>query len=383
MGTTASAKAASSGLEDVVIGPSQICDVNGTTGQLIYRGYDIHDLVANTSFEEVIYLLWNGDLPTRTELDALRAELRDCFTLPAGLVSALRTFPKAAEPMDVLRTAVSQLAFTDTERDARVDDRQVNERRAARLTGAISAVVGAWQRIRSGKDPVAPDPELSFAGNLLLLLRGERASDLDTRAMDTALILHADHEINASTFAARVTAATLADLYAAITSAVGTLSGPLHGGANRAVMEMLLEIAQTGADPVAFIKEALAAKRKVMGFGHRVYRTEDPRATHLRELSRQLGEQYGQPQWFQMSRRIEDAVKAEKGLNANVDFYSASTYYVMGIPTDLYTPIFAASRVAGWTAHVLEQYENNRLIRPRAEYMGPRDRKVEPISQRS
>jgi citrate synthase len=382
MATTASSKTATAGLEDVVIGPSEISDVNGQLGQLIYRGYDIHDLVAHTSFEEVVYLLWRGSLPNRGELDALKRTINENYFLPAEVLDVLRHYPADAEPMDVLRTAVSRLSFYDPERHAKVDDRDVNLRRAALLTAKLPAIVGAWQRIRNGQEVVSADPTLSFAANVLYMLTGTRPDDRAEHAFNIALILHADHELNASTFSARVTAATLADMYAAIVSAIGTLSGPLHGGANTAVMRMLLEIKESGQDPAAWINAALADKRKIMGFGHRVYKTEDPRATHLRQMSEELGKRYGQPEWFQMSRAIEQIVKAEKGLNPNVDFYSASTYYVMGIPTDLYTPLFACSRVAGWTAHVLEQYGHNRLIRPRAEYVGPRGLKVQPIEER-
>jgi citrate synthase len=382
MATTASSKTATAGLEDVVIGPSEISDVNGQLGQLIYRGYDIHDLVAHTSFEEVVYLLWRGSLPNRGELDALKRTINENYFLPTEVFDVLRHCPPDAEPMDVLRTAVSRLSFYDPERHAKVDDRDVNLRRAALLTAKFPSIVGAWQRIRNGQEVVSADPSLSFAANVLYMLTGKRPDDRAEHAFNIALILHADHELNASTFSARVTAATLADMYAAIVSAIGTLSGPLHGGANTAVMRMLLEIKESGQEPAAWIHAALADKRKIMGFGHRVYKTEDPRATHLRQMSEELGKRYGHPEWFQMSRQIEQIVKEEKGLNPNVDFYSASTYYVMGIPTDLYTPLFACSRVAGWTAHVLEQYGHNRLIRPRAEYVGPRGLKVQPIDER-
>jgi citrate synthase len=382
MATTASIKTAAAGLEDVVIGPSEISDVNGQLGQLIYRGYDIHDLVAHTTFEEVVYLLWNGSLPNRRQLDDLKRAINENYFLPTEVVEMLHRCPKDAEPMDVLRTAVSRLSFYDPEPHAKVDDRQVNLRRATLLTAKLPSIVGAWQRIRNGQEPVSADPKLSIAANVLYMLTGKRPDDRAEHAFNMALILHADHELNASTFSARVTAATLADMYAAIVSAIGTLSGPLHGGANTAVMRMLLEIKESGEDPVKWIERALAEKRKIMGFGHRVYKTEDPRATHLRQMSEELGKRYGQPEWFQMSRAIEKAVKEEKGLNPNVDFYSASTYYVMGIPTDLYTPLFACSRIAGWTAHLLEQYAHNRLIRPRAEYVGPRGLKVMPIEQR-
>jgi citrate synthase len=382
MATSATVKAAAAGLEDVVTGPSEITDVNGKTGQLIYRGYDIHDLVENTTFEEVVYLLWYGKLPTRAQLDQFKREICACYDLPKPVIESLKRYPKNADAMDVLRTSVSELDFFDPDKKSPVDDRAANLRRAARLQGQIASLVGAWAHVRQGKEPIKGDPSLSFAANVYYMLLGKRPEKLEERAMDAALILHADHELNASTFAARVTAATLADMYAAIVSAIGTLSGPLHGGANTAVMEMLLEIEREKQEPAGFIKQALSAKRKVMGFGHRVYKTEDPRATHLRRMSEELGKKYKTPQWFEMSRRIEDTMKAEKNLLPNVDFYSASTYYVMGIPTDLYTPLFAVSRTSGWAAHLLEQYANNRLIRPRAEYVGPRDLRVAPIDQR-
>jgi citrate synthase len=382
MATSATVKTAPAGLEDVVTGPSEITDVNGKTGQLIYRGYDIHDLVENTTFEEVVYLLWYGKLPTRSQLEEFSRAICACYDLPRALVESVKRYPKDADPMDVLRTAVSELSFYDPDKQAPVDDRAANLRRASRLLGQIAALVGGWAQIREGKEPVKGDPSVSFAANVYYMLLGKRPERLEERAMNAALILHADHELNASTFAARVTAATLADMYAAIVSAIGTLSGPLHGGANTAVMEMLLEMAKQKHDPAPFIRQALASKRKVMGFGHRVYKTEDPRATHLRRMSEELGKKYKTPQWFEMSRRIEETMKAEKNLLPNVDFYSASTYYVMGIPTDLYTPLFAVSRTSGWAAHLLEQYANNRLIRPRAEYVGPRDLRVSPIDQR-
>jgi len=382
MATSATAKAAPAGLEDVVAGPSEITDVNGKTGQLIYRGYDIHDLVENTTFEEVVYLLWYGSLPTRSQLEQFAESIKSCYLLPQPLVESLKRYPRDADPMDALRTSVSELSFYDPDKQSPVDAREANLRRAARLQAQIAALVGAWAQIRQGKEPIKPDPALSFAGNLYYRLLGKKPEKLEERAVDAALILHADHELNASTFAARVTAATLADMYAAIVSAIGTLSGPLHGGANTAVMEMLLEMQKEGEEPVPFIRKALASKRKIMGFGHRVYKTEDPRATHLRRMSEELGKKYKTPQWFEMSRRIEETMKAEKNLLPNVDFYSASTYYVMGIPTDLYTPLFAVSRLSGWAAHLLEQYANNRLIRPRAEYVGPRGLRVSPIDQR-
>jgi citrate synthase len=382
MASTAPLKS-TAGLEDVVIGTSEVSDVNGTTGQLLYRGYDIHDLVQHTTFEEVVFLLWYGRLPTRDELTALGRAIARHYALPKSLLDSMRTFPRSAEPMDVLRSAISQLAFDDHQRDQKVDDRDVNLRRAERLTAAVPAIIGAWARMREGEEPVTADPTLSLAANAYYMMTGKRPDDAAARAMDIALVLHADHEINASTFAARVAAATLADMYACVVSAIATLSGPLHGGANAAVMAMLREIRQSGGDARSFVRNALAARRKIMGFGHRVYRTEDPRATHLRRLSRELGERYGAPEWFGLAREVEEVVKAEKGLYANVDFYSGSAYHVMGIPTDLFTPLFAISRISGWTAHVLEQYANNRLIRPRADYVGPRGLTVVPIDRRT
>ncbi|HZT06002.1 MAG TPA: citrate synthase [Chloroflexota bacterium] len=367
------------GLEDVVVSTSSICDVNGRTGQLIYRGYDIHDLVEHTTFEEVIYLLWHDDLPNRAQLDELNAQLRNNRTIPPGVVDVLRALPSGSPPMDVLRTVVSILGLYDP--DGRDNSIDATRRKAVRLAAQIPTIITTYHRIREGKPIVEPDPTLSQAANLLYMLNGERPDDYMAKTMDVALILHADHELNASTFSARVTIATLSDLYDAITAAIGTLSGPLHGGANEQVMRMLLQV---GSEDAAeeWIRGALARKARIMGFGHRVYKTDDPRAVELKEMSRELGERTGHPQWFRMSDRIQRVMLAEKGLHANVDFYSASAYYVMGIPIDLYTPIFAASRISGWCAHVLEQLGNNRLIRPRSEYVGPRDKRVVPLSQR-
>ena len=367
------------GLEDVVVGTSTICDVNGKTGQLIYRGYDIHDLVAHTTFEEVVYLLWHEDLPTRAQLTEIDTQLKVSRPLPDSVIDLMKKLPKDANAMDVLRTVVSYLGILDP--DGRESSLESTKRKALRLTAQIPTAVGAWGRIREGKDPVAPDRNLSAAANLLYMLTGEKPDDYAARTMDVALILHADHEYNASTFSARVTIATLSDLYDAITAAIGTLSGPLHGGANEQVMKMLLEVGnEEAADQ--WIRDALARKARIMGFGHRVYKTDDPRAVELKEMSRELGERTNQPQWFRMSDRIQKIMLEEKGLYANVDFYSASAYYAMGIPIDLYTPLFAASRISGWSAHVMEQLENNRLIRPRSEYAGPRDKAVVPLDQR-
>jgi citrate synthase len=363
--TTLTAK----GLEGVIATTSSICYIDGDRGVLAYRGIDIHELADRSTFEEVCYLLWYGKLPTQTELQNLRAALAEERKLDQGILNLLRQAPRSVLPMDVLRTAVSALAFYDPE--AKQNDLAANQRKAIRLTSQIAMIVTAYDRIRKGKPVVEPDRKLSHAGNFVLMLTGEAPSKTAERALDIALILHADHELNASTFAARVTAATLSDMHSAVTSGIGALKGPLHGGANEAVFHMLEEIDKKGISPVEHVKSMLAQKKKISGFGHRVYHTEDPRATHLRRMSQELGESSGQPKWFQMSKQIEEFIKAEKKLNANVDFYSASTYHDLGIDVDLFTPIFAVSRISGWTAHVLEQLADNRLIRPRAEYVGP------------
>jgi citrate synthase len=326
-------------------------------------------LAQHSTFEETCYLLWFAKLPNREELRELNQRLAQERKLDPAIIAFLRSAPRTALPMDVLRTAVSALSFYDPEETS--NDHKANVDKAIRLTSQIAMIVAAYDRIRKGQPVVESDPSLSHAANFLLLLNGKRPSSTAERALDIALILHADHELNASTFAARVTAATLSDMHSAITSALGALKGPLHGGANEAVFRILEAIDAAGADPVAYIKNLLAQKKKVPGFGHRVYHTEDPRATHLRLMSRDLGKSSGQPKWFEMSSKIEEFVKAEKKLNANVDFYSASTYHTLGIDVDLFTPIFAVSRISGWAAHVIEQLDDNRLIRPRAEYLGP------------
>ncbi len=357
------------GLEGVVATTSSICYIDGDRGILAYRGIDIHELADNSTFEEVCYLLWYGRLPTRTELRDFSLNLVRERKLDAGIISLLRQAPAHALPMDVLRTTVSALSYWDPEE--KVNTHDANVHKSMRLTAQTAMIVAAYDRIRKGKAPVEPDRSLSHAGNFLWMLTGERPSDTAARALDVALILHADHELNASTFAARVTAATLSDMHSAVTSAIGALKGPLHGGANEAVFRILEQIESSGADAVEFVKGMLAQKKKVPGFGHRVYHTEDPRATHLRQMSKELGASSGETQWFEISRKIEEFIKSDKKLNANVDFYSASTYHTLGIDIDLFTPIFAVSRISGWTAHVLEQLDDNRLIRPRADYVGP------------
>jgi citrate synthase len=356
------------GLEGVVAAVSSICYIDGDRGILAYRGIEIHELADNSTFEETCYLLWFGKLPTRGELREFTRALAEERKLDASIINLLRQAPRHALPMDVLRTAVSALSFYDPEEA--VNSAEANYHKSLRLTSQIAMIVTAYDRIRKGRPVVEPDRSLSHAANFLLMLNGDPPTKTAERALDIALILHADHELNASTFAARVTAATLSDMHSAITSGIGALKGPLHGGANEAVFKILEEIDKNGADPVEYIKGMLAQKKKIPGFGHRVYHTEDPRATHLRQMSRELGESSGQGKWFEYSYKIEQLMK-EKKLNANVDFYSASTYHTLGIEIDLFTPIFAVSRISGWTAHVMEQLADNRLIRPRAEYVGP------------
>lgn len=367
------------GLEDVVAGNSEICFIDGIEGRLVYRGYDVNDLANHSTFEETAYLLWHGKLPTQSELDALKAQIEAEQALPEPVLAWLRTLPRTAMPMEVLRTTVSMLGHYDEE--ANDNTPEANFRKAVRLTAWTPVAVAAWARLRKGEEPVAPKSGLGMAANFLYMLNGEEPSELHERVMNIALILHADHELNASTFAARVTVATLSDMYSGVTSAVGALKGPLHGGANEQVMLMLQDIGDV-SKAEDWIRQALADKKKIMGFGHRVYKTEDPRATILRRLSEEVGRDAGELKWFDMSRVIEQVVNREKGLYPNVDFYSGSAYFMMGIPTDLYTPIFAVSRMAGWTAHILEQYSNNRIIRPRAEYVGPERLTYVPIGDR-
>jgi citrate synthase len=372
---------ASKGLEGIVAANSGICWIDGDAGVLAYRGIDIHELADKSNFEETTYLLWHGKLPTASELEAFKKKLSDSRQVHPEILKLLQTFPKTATPMEVLRTAVSALSFYD--QDEKAVDHDSNVRKSFDLTSQIAILVAAFDRIRKGKPVVEADKSLSHAGNFLWMLTGEKPSETATRAFDVALILHADHELNASTFAARVIAATLSDVHSAITGAIGALKGPLHGGANEAVMRLLFAIEKEGADPVEYVKNMLAQKKKISGFGHRVYHTEDPRATHLRKMSEDLGRSANNTKWFDMSQQIEQYIKTEKKLNANVDFYSASTYTTLGIDLDLFTPIFAVSRISGWAAHVIEQLDDNRLIRPRAEYIGPEyPAKYIPISQR-
>jgi citrate synthase len=360
---------AGKGLEGIVAANSGICWIDGEAGVLSYRGIDIHELAEKSTFEETTYLLWNGALPSRQALGEFTAELAQARVLDQRIVELLRSFPKSATPMEVLRTAVSALSFYDA--DEKDNSHDANVRKAYNLTAQIAMIVAIYDRIRKGLEIIQPDRSLSHSGNFLWMLNGVKPSETATRTLDVALVLHADHELNASTFAARVIAATLSDIHSAVTGAIGALKGPLHGGANEAVMRLLYSIDKAGADPVDYVRDLLAARQKISGFGHRVYKTEDPRATHLRRMSERLGNDAGQPKWYEMSRSIELYINAEKKLNANVDFYSASTYATLGIDIDLYTPIFAISRISGWAAHVIEQLDDNRLIRPRAEYIGP------------
>lgn len=367
------------GLEDVVAGTSDICFIDGKEGRLVYRGYNIVELAEQASFEEVAYLLWQGSLPNRAQLEAITEELTKERTIPEPVTNLLSSLPKETLPMDALRTAVSLLGIYDPE--ANVMTQEANRRKAGRITAQLPTIVAAFDRLRKGKNPVAPNPQLGFAENFLFMLHGERPTPLEAHVFNVALVLHADHELNASTFSARVTAATLTDIYSAVVAAIGTLKGPLHGGANEQVMRMLEQIG-TVDRAEAWVTDALARKEKIMGFGHRVYKTEDPRATILRRLSHQVGEQAGTLKWYDMLQRVEGVVTKGKPLYPNVDFYSGSVYHLMGIPMDLFTPVFAISRMVGWTAHVLEQYSNNRIIRPRAEYTGPTHLTYVPVDQR-
>ena len=368
-----------SGLEGVVAATSAICTVDGEKASLIYYGYDIHQLVEKVSFEEVVHLLWYGELPTSKQLAALSEGLVMSRAIPDEVVTILRAFPDYSQPMEVLRTAVSSLSAFD--RNACYYSHHANMCKAVRLTAQIPTVVAAYQRLRTGQDPVAPRDDLGHAANFVYMLTGAEPSETASRAMNQALILHAEHELNASTFAARVAAATLADMYSAVTAAIGTLAGPLHGGANEQALNMLMEIG-TIDRAEAYIREKLEQKEKIPGFGHRVYKFKDPRAEYMRDMEKSLGEEMGKPEMYELSRFVESILWKEKKLFPNVDFYSAGVYHLLGIPTDLFTPVFAVSRIAGWTAHILEQYANNRLIRPRADYIGPMDREFVPINQR-
>ena len=369
------------GLEDVIVSPSEICFIDGHQGRLLYRGFNVDDLVEDSTFEEVTYLLWHGRLPSRKELDVHTKALGSTANrkLPPKVLAMLKLLPKKTTPMEVLRTGVSALSAFDP--DADDNSREATLRKSLRLTAQMPTLVAAWERIRRGKPAVAPNQRLNLAGNFLYMLTGKKPTPLAAKTFDIALILHADHEFNASTFAARVTAGTLSDVHSAVVSGIGTLKGPLHGGANEQVMRMVEQI-KDPARAEAWIKKVLAEKGRVMGFGHRVYRVEDPRAKHLRRLASELGEQVGNTSYVKILDIVAGVMSADKRMFPNVDLYSGAAYAAMGIATDQFTPIFALSRVAGWSAHVLEQHGNNRLIRPRSEYTGPTDAKYVPLAER-
>lgn len=365
------------GLEGIVATTTSISSI--IDGELTYRGISIDELAEYASYEEVVYLLWYGKLPTAEELEQLQRDFDANAAVHENIINLLKSVPKDANAMSVLRTAVSSLAFYDDE--ANDLSQEANLRKAIKLQAKIPTIIAAFARIREGNEPVAPKSGVSLAHNFLYMLTGEEPDKVAVEALNKALVLHADHELNASTFASRVTVATLSDMYSGITSAIGTLKGPLHGGANEAVMAMLEEIGSI-ENVESYIQEKLANKEKIMGFGHRVYKNGDPRAKHLNKMSQELGKITGDMSWYEMSVKIEEIVTGTKGLKPNVDFYSASVYTALKIPRDLFTPIFAFSRVSGWTAHILEQFEDNRLIRPRAEYVGPTNQSYVPIDKR-
>jgi citrate synthase len=368
------------GLENVIALESELSYVDGKSGNLLYRGYQIHDLAEHVGFEETAFLLWNGRLPNRTELAEISRSLREERDVPDEITDLLRSLPNQAEPMAVLRTGASALAMFDP--DSGNDSPEANHRKAIRLTAKLPTILAAFDRIRRGLDPVAPRHEGSIAEEFLFMLNGEQPGEMAVRTFDLCLVLHADHGLNASTFTARVVGSTLSDMHSAIVAAIGALKGPLHGGANIEVMKSLIEIREKGLDPADYVRQKLARKERIMGFGHRVYKTMDPRATALRGMLRSLSEEKGDMFWLDATVEMMDTMKAEKGLNPNVDFFSAPVYYMLGISTDLFTPIFAVSRVVGWSAHLLEQWNGNRLIRPRAAYVGRKDLRVEPIDER-
>ncbi|GAC1352113.1 MAG: citrate synthase [Polyangiales bacterium] len=383
--TTSRKKAPGGGLEGMVAGDSAICFIDGQQGVLRYRGYDISELSAHSTFEEVAWLLWHGELPKAAELKEFSDALGRAMVVTKPVLEIMHVIPKDVHPMAALRTLVSAAAHGDPDAECEPTDRDANLRKATRLLGQIGAITATWERVRKGKTPIAAKPSLSYAANVLFMLTGEAPSETSARVFDECLILHADHEFNASTFTARVIAATLPDLHSALVGAIGALKGPLHGGANTAVMKMLIKIDEQGGAPQAarFIEQALAQKQKIMGFGHRVYKTDDPRATRLKQLSERLArETPAQAKWFDLSLAVGKAVQEQKKLPANVDFFSASTYYVLGIDPDMFTPIFAVSRTSGWIAHVMEQFGNNRLIRPLSNYVGPGARAYVGIGKR-
>ncbi len=372
------------GLEGVVVAESALSHIDGDEGELVYRGYAIEDLAREASYEEVLYLLWHGELPDRDELDAFSEAMSAERDVDDGVMDAVRELAAAdANPMSALATTVSMLsAYDPDDAETDPDDHEANLRKGRRITVKVPTILAAFSRLRDGDDPVEPREDLGHAENFLYMLNDEEPDDVLAETFDMALVLHADHGLNASTFSSMVTSSTLSDVHSAVTSAIGTLAGPLHGGANANVMRMLKEVDESDAEPVEWVQNALDRGERVMGFGHRVYNVKDPRAKILGEKSEELGEAAGDTKWYEMSAAIEEFMQEEKGLAPNVDFYSASTYYQMGIPIDIYTPIFAMSRVGGWVGHVLEQYDDNRLIRPRAKYVGPRNQEFVPIDER-
>jgi citrate synthase len=371
------------GLEGVVVTESDLSYIDGEAGRLIYRGYEIEDLAREASYEEVLHLLWHGHLPDEDELEDFAARMAEAREISDGVATTVEELAAADEdPMAALRTTVSQLSASDPDADADLYDFEVTLRKGLRITSKIPTILAAFARLRDGNDPVEPRTDLGHAENFLYMLNDEVPDEVLAETFDKALVLHADHGINASTFSAMVTASTLSDVHSAITSAIGTLSGGLHGGANQNVMGMLQEVDESDRDPLGWVTKALEEDRRIPGFGHRVYDVKDPRAKILGERSEELGEAAGDTRWYEMSETIETYMKEETGLAPNVDFYSASTYYQMGIPVDIYTPIFAMSRVGGWVAHVQEQYEDNRLIRPRAKYTGPDHAEFVPLEDR-
>jgi len=376
------------GLEGVLVAESKLSDIDGDAGRLVYRGYDIEDLAEYAAYEEVLYLLWYGHLPTRSELSEFAASMATERAIDDRVVEAIRLLVDAdEEPMTALRTGVSMLSAFEAEPDADPNDIEAARRKARRITAAMPTVLAAFDRLRAGADPIAPNEDLGHAANFLYMLTGEEPGDVAAETFDMALTLHADHGLNASTFTAMTVASTLADMYASITAGIGALSGPLHGGANQDVMETLVEIDDSDMGPIEWVRTARAEDRRIPGWGHRVYNVADPRARILKRKAEELGEASGDRKWYSYTSEIERYLSEEVGLTEkdiapNVDFYSGSVYYQMGIPIDLYTPIFAISRVGGWVAHVLEYQSDNRLIRPRGRYVGPGAREFVPIDDR-
>jgi citrate synthase len=371
------------GLEGVLVAESELSFIDGDEGRLIYRGYDIEDLARGASYEEVLYLLWHGELPGREAYEEFRETMAAERHVDEGVLETVRELAaQDEEPMAALRTAVSQLSAYDPDAAADPTDREANLRKGRRITAKVPTIMAAYDRVRKGEEVVAPRDDLSHAANFLYMLNGEEPNDVLAETFDMALVLHADHGLNASTFTSMVISSTLADLHSAIPGAIGALSGSLHGGANQDVMEALLELDDVDMDPVEWVEHLLDEGRRVPGFGHRVYNVKDPRAKILGERSKELGEAAGDLKWYEYSTSIEEYIMEEKGLAPNVDFYSSSTYYQMGIPIDIFTPIFVMSRVGGWVAHVLEQYEDNRIIRPRARYTGHEDQAFVPLDER-